>query len=132
LSRATRARDGLTLPSAYDRTHVLQAALLFDLGHNIRAGFRHVFYTGFPADEISNNGRPPNAHPDRVRPFYRLDVRVSKRWKLGTRSYIELALDLQNATLSKEVFDVTCTDQGCTPRTLGPLTIPSLALEAGF
>lgn len=131
LSRATRTRDGRTVPSAYDRTHVAQAALLFDLGKGVRAGFRHVFYSGFPADE-AGPGRVPSEHPDRTRPFYRLDARVSKRWKVGSRGYLELALDVQNATLSKEVFDVSCDDNGCTPRTLGPLTIPSLTLEAGF
>lgn len=131
LSRATRTRDGRTIPSAYDRTHVAQAALLFDLGRGVRAGFRHVLYSGFPADEIGP-GRTPSEHPDRTRPFYRLDVRVSKRWKVGSRGYLELALDLQNATLSKEVFDVSCNDNGCTPRAIGPLTIPSLTLEAGF
>jgi len=131
LSRATRARDGRTLPSAYDRTHVAQAALLFDLGRGVRAGFRHVFYSGFPADE-AGPGRVPSEHPDRTKPFYRLDARVSKRWKVGKRGYLELALDLQNATLSKEVFDVSCDDNGCTPRSIGPLTIPTLALEAGF
>jgi TonB-dependent receptor-like protein len=131
LSRATRTRDGLTIPSAYDRTHVAQAALLFDLGRGVRAGFRHVFYSGFPADEVGPD-RLPSEHPDRTRPFYRLDVRLSKRWKVGTKGYVELALDLQNATLSKEVFDVACDKNGCTPRTIGPLTIPTLALEAGF
>ena len=131
LSRATRTRDGRTLPSAYDRTHVAQAALLFDLGRGVRAGFRHVFYSGFPADEVAF-GHEPSEHPDRTRPFYRLDVRVSKRWKVGSRGYVELALDLQNATLSKEVFDVSCDAKGCTPRTIGPLTIPTLALEGGF
>jgi hypothetical protein len=131
LSRATRERDGRVVPSAYDRTHVIQAALLFDLGKGVRAGFRHVFYSGFPADEVAP-GHLPSEHPDRTRPFYRLDIRVSKRWKVGKRGYLELALDLQNATLSKEVFDVSCTDKGCTPRAIGPLTIPSLTLEAGF
>ncbi len=131
LSRATRTREGRTIPSAYDRTHVAQAALLFELGRGVRAGFRHVFYSGFPADE-SGPGRLPSEHPDRTKPFYRLDVRVSKRWKVGAHGYLELALDLQNATLSKEVFDVSCNDNGCTPRSIGPLTIPSLTLEAGF
>lgn len=131
LSRATRTRDGRTVPSAYDRSHVAQAALLFDLGRGVRAGFRHVFYSGFPADE-AGPGREPSEHPERTRPFYRLDVRVSKRWKVGARGYVELALDLQNATLSKEVFDVSCDAKGCTPRTIGPLTIPTLALEGGF
>jgi hypothetical protein len=131
LARATRTREGKTLPSAFDRTHTAHVALLYELGSNWRAGIRHVFYSGFPADEAFA-GRAPSEHPDRVRPFYRLDVRVSKRWKLGLRSYIGLVFDLQNATLNKEVFDVSCDDHGCAPRTIGPLTIPGIALEAGF
>lgn len=131
LARATRTREGLVLPSAYDRTHVGQVALLYDLGSGWRAGVRHVFYSGFPADEVVA-GRAPSEHPDRVRPFYRFDVRASKRWKIGKGGYLGLILDLQNATLSREVFDVACDDKGCTPRMLGPITIPGLALEAGF
>lgn len=131
LSRATRRTGGRVIPSAFDRTHVAHAALLYDLGNNWRAGVRHVFYSGFPADEISD-GREPSEDPDRVRPFYRFDVRLSKRWKVGERGYLSLIFDIQNATLSKEVFDVACDEQSCTPRTLGPVTIPGLALEGGF
>ncbi|AKT41376.1 tonB family protein [Chondromyces crocatus] len=131
LSRATRERDGVTVPSAFDRTHVLHAALLYDLGRGWRAGVRHVFYTGFPADEVAA-GRPLNEHPDRVRPFYRFDLRVSKRWRVGETGYINLILDLQNATLSREVLDVTCDAAGCSPRIFGPITLPALGLEAGF
>lgn len=131
LSRSTRTRGKSTIPSAYDRTHVAHIALLYDLGAGWRAGIRHVFYTGFPADEAAP-GRPPREHPDRIAPFYRLDVRLSKRWALGARRYLGLVLDVQNATLAKEVFDVSCDDSGCTPRKIGPITMPGLAIEAGF
>jgi hypothetical protein len=106
-------------------------ALLYDLGNGWRAGLRHVFYSGFPADEIGG-GREPNEHPDRVRPFYRLDARLSKRWKVGQTGYVGLVFDMQNATLSKEVFDVSCSERGCQPREIGPITLPGLAVEGGF
>jgi len=132
LSRATRrGADGRTVPSAYDRTHVAQVALLYDLGGGFRGGLRHVFYSGFPADEISE-GRLPAEDPPRVKPFYRLDARLSKRWSVGKTGWVSLVLDIQNATLSQEVFDVSCTANGCEPRTIGPVSIPALALEAGF
>ncbi|WP_437684894.1 TonB-dependent receptor plug domain-containing protein [Sorangium sp. So ce176] len=131
LSRSTRTREQRTIPSAYDRTHVAHVALLYDLGKGWRGGIRHVFYTGFPADEITP-GRPAREDPDRIQPFYRLDVRVSKRWALSERSYLGLVFDLQNATLTKEVFDVSCDDSGCTPQTIGPITMPGLAIEGGF
>ncbi|KYF72595.1 TonB-dependent receptor plug domain-containing protein, partial [Sorangium cellulosum] len=131
LSRSTRTREQRTIPSAYDRTHVAHVALLYDLGKGWRGGIRHVFYTGFPADEITP-GRPAREDPDRIQPFYRLDVRLSKRWALSERSYLGLVFDLQNATLTKEVFDVSCDDSGCTPQTIGPITMPGLAIEGGF
>lgn len=131
LSRSTRTRNGLTLLSAVDRTHVIQAALLFDLGRQWRLGFRHVFYTGFPAQEV---GRPGGleAAPPRTPPFYRVDARLSKRWKIGDTGFWGVVFDLQNATLSREVFDVTCGLDGCQPRFIGPITIPTLAIEGGF
>ena len=132
LSRSTRAlTSGRVVPSAYDRTHVLHAALLYDLGRGWRGGVRHVLYSGFPADEAAP-GREASEHPDRVRPFYRLDVRLSKRWTVGKKAWVGLVFDIQNATLSKEVFDVTCEEGPCQPRSLGPITIPGMALEAGF
>ena len=57
---------------------------------------------------------------------------LSKRWSVGKSGWVSLVLDIQNATLSQEVFDVVCTTKGCTPRTIGPVSIPALALEAGF
>jgi hypothetical protein len=132
LSRATRTAYDVTLPSAFDRTHVLHVALLYELGNGWRAGLRHVLYSGFPNDEF-HEGSAPSEHPPRTRPFYRLDARVAKRWRVGDRGWVSLSLDLQNATLSKEVVDIECNARGaCSPVLLGPITIPALALEAGF
>ncbi len=131
LSRTTRSRLTVTVPSAYDRTHVAQLALLFDLGKNWKAGVRNLFYTGFPAEEV-NPYRPRSTDPERVKPFYRLDARLSKRWIFGDRAYVGLIFDMQNVTLAKEVFDVACDPAGCTPREIGPIAIPTLAFEAGY
>lgn len=131
LSRSTRDKAGRTIPSAFDRTHMAQFALLFDLGHHWKAGARNVFYTGFPADE-AGPGRLPSEHPDRTPPFYRLDVRLSKRWVWPKGTYFGIVFDMQNALLAREVFDVKCTDAGCKPRYIGPITIPTLNFEAGF
>jgi hypothetical protein len=67
-----------------------------------------------------------------VRPFFRLDARLSKRWIFGERAYVGLVFDMQNVTLAKEVFDVTCEEGKCTPREIGPITIPTLVFEAGY
>jgi outer membrane receptor protein involved in Fe transport len=131
LSRTDRIKDGERLPSAYDRTHVAQLALLFDLGRQWKLGTRSLFYTGFPAEELNPYERRSTS-PERVRPFYRLDLRLSKRWLLGRGAYWGIAADFQNALLAREIIDVTCEPEGCKPREIGPITIPTLAIEAGF
>jgi hypothetical protein len=132
LSRSTRTgASGNAIPAAVDRTHVAHVAILYEFTKHWRGGVRHVFYSGFPAEE-AGSGRTPSADPERTRPFYRLDIRVSRRWSIGKTGFIGLIFDIQNATLSKEVFDVTCKEGICQPRTLGPITIPGLALEGGF
>lgn len=132
LSRSLRSTGREKFPSAFDRTHVLNLALSWKLGNDWRAGSRMSFYTGFPAEEISE-GVLRSRHPERVRPFHRLDGRLEKRWRLGRTGYWSFVVEVLNATLSREVVDVTCTDGGnCTPDEIGPVTIPSVGLEAVF
>ncbi len=51
---------------------------------------------------------------------------------VGETGFIGLVSDILNATLSKEVFDVTCKEGICQPRSLGPITVPGIAIEGGF
>jgi len=85
---------------------------------------------------------PYNAYRDP--PFYRVDVRLEKRWVLGRNGYIAFIAEVQNVTLSKEVtpFGLSCqgsqtSPQGggttqCSHSAIGPLTIPSVGVEASF
>ena len=71
-------------------------------------------------------------YPDRLPPFFRLDLRFEKRWRIGATGWIALVLEGQNVTLSKETLIVECDPSGCKYESLGPITIPSLGVEAGF
>ena len=125
LSRSTRELGGYNFPSAFDRTHVGSTAVAYDLGRHWRAGVRFVFYTGVPKSTPSRGliTPPPAEHPDRDPSFYRLDVRLEKRWELGQRTWISLVFEVLNTTLHKETFG---NDR------IGPVTIPSIGVEAGF
>jgi hypothetical protein len=95
------------------------------LGRKWRAGGRIVFYTGSP-ELPEDGGLVPVAResdPPRADPFFRLDLRLEKRWSLGETSWLSFVAEVMNTTLSKENFG----DQD-----IGPITIPSLGLEAGF
>jgi hypothetical protein len=139
-----------TVASDYDRTHVLNAVLAYDLGLRWRAGARFVFMSGTPYSNVSSTvqGQPVPVAPYnayRVPPFYRVDVRLEKRWSLGKAGYIAFIAEVQNVTLSKEVAPFGLGLGSCSNNaqsngvataqcnlTIGPLTIPSVGVEASF
>jgi TonB family protein len=125
LSRSMRSVGRDHFPSAFDRTHVLGAALAFDLGAGWRTGARLMLYTGAPQIPSSSGLLPPPRDPSPPRDplFYRLDLRIEKRWVLSPTTWLALVAEMMNATLRKEVV------QG---ESIGPVSIPSIGLEASF
>ena len=145
LSRSERTAEGRTFLSTYDRPHVLNAALSFDLGKGWRLGSRLVYYSGGPASPATPAfpgqlvGVPPSRTPD----FVRVDGRVEKRWRIGKTGYLAVVLEALNATLSTETTGYQCGTQlavpgvqrdppRCVGRIFGPVTVPSLGVEGGF
>ncbi|MGC4088913.1 MAG: TonB-dependent receptor [Polyangiaceae bacterium] len=126
LSRSTRSYGNRSYIATFDRTHVLNVALAYDLGRNFRAGTRAMFYTGLP------QAPTPDTEGGRLPAFFRLDLRLEKRWQLGERAWLSAVAEWLNATLSKEAISTRCTLAGCEAMTIGPITIPSLGIEGGF
>lgn len=125
LSRSTRSVGQEHFLSAFDRTHVANAAVAYNLGRNWRAGTRFTVYTGIPSVPSSNGLAPPprSANPPRDPAFYRLDLRLEKRWDLSKSVWLAFVAEVLNATAHKEVL---------LGREIGPVTIPSIGLEGGF
>jgi TonB family protein len=139
LSRSVRSSALGRIPSSFDRTHVLNLALGYDLGRNVRLGGRLVFYTGNPwfptqlADVPELLPLVGDRASQRLPPFYRLDLRIEKRWLLGASGqYCAVVAELLNATLSEEVVTRECDLDGCEDERIGPVTIPSLSFEGRF
>ncbi len=125
LSRSTRTYYLWKFPSAFDRTHVLNLAAAFDLGGGWRAGARFTFYTGAPTPASQSavvTGDPRHAN-ERDPSFYRLDLRVEKRWTLQKARWISFVAETLNTTLHKEIVGNV---------EIGPVSIPSLGVEGGF
>ena len=125
LSRSTRSFGGVTFPFAFDRTHVLNAALAYDLGRGWRAGGRFTFYSGVP-DLDPPSGLPEGfrlSAPPREPGFYRFDARLEKKWTLGETTWLALVAEMLNVTLNKETIG---------GEEVGPVTLPSIGLEGGF
>ncbi|WP_104986966.1 TonB-dependent receptor domain-containing protein [Sorangium cellulosum] len=146
LSRSTRSHGRTKQVTSFDRTHVANLALSYDFGRGYRAGGRLLFYSGLPqrldAPRLPPiSGVPGGVEPtadapprwERLPPFFRLDVRLEKRWSIGKSGWLSLVLEVLNATLSKESTPGVCdVSSPCEPNEFGPLTIPSLGVEGGF
>jgi hypothetical protein len=134
LSRSVRSLERESFPSSFDRTHVLNAALTFDLGKDWRAGTRLLLYSGIPVSPTDARGErydPPP--PERTPLFYRIDLRLEKRWRIGRTGYFAFIFEGLNMTLNREVVGYNCVPgAACRPDKLGPVAVPSLGLEGGF
>jgi TonB family protein len=129
LSRSMVSLDRTSSPSGFDRTHVLQGGLSYEFANRIRLGARTVFYTGIP--ELNLEGSPHFDGARRGSPFFRLDLRVEKRFLVGRRGYLDVVAEVLNATSTREVVRLDC-GEVCRERTAGPVVLPSVGVEAGF
>ena len=48
----------------------------------------------------------------RLPSFYRLDIRLEKRWRVFRDGYLSFVVEGMNVTLNKEAIDVTCQSDG--------------------
>lgn len=125
LSRSTRTYNGRSYVATFDRTHVGNLAIAYELGRSFRVGTRVTAYSGLPrATEAGTSGRLPA--------FFRLDLRAEKRWRLGKTSWLSVVAEMMNTTLSKEAIATSCSLRGCEAQMFGPIFIPSLGVEGGF
>lgn len=129
LSRSTVSLERTSSPSGFDRTHVLQGGLSYEFPRRIRVGARSVFYTGIP--ELNLEGSPHFESARRGKAFFRLDLRAEKRFQIGQHGYLDLVAEVLNATSTREVVRLDC-GEVCRERTAGPVTLPSVGIEAGF
>lgn len=131
-----------TVPSEFDRTHVLNAVVAYDLGRRWRVGTRFVAYSGAPHSPLAGSVPVPPYNSERDPPFFRVDLRLEKRWRLGKDGFFAFVFEVLNATLSKEAntlgMDCEGNSDGTTQTTqcdrgmVGPITLPSVGVEAVF
>jgi hypothetical protein len=109
----------------YDQTHVFTALGSYDLGLGFEVGARFRYATGFPRtpvtsayfDSMTSSYQPEFGAQNSIRipAFYAVDVRISKRLKLG-RTEGEIYLDVQNvanhANPEEIVYNPTYTQPG--------------------
>jgi TonB family protein len=129
LSRSERSVYRVHGPALFDRTHVLNLALSYDLGSGWRLGGRGLLYSGLPALVAYPKAAE---NPPRSKPFWRIDWRAEKRWQLTNSTSVSVIAEVLNTTLNKEVLEESCNAYVCRSEGIGPVTIPSLGAEAIF
>jgi TonB family protein len=129
LSRTEESTGTSKGPSGFDRPHIFQAALSYDLGKGFVVGARAVVYSGVP--ELNLQGAPHFTSARRGSPFFRLDLRAEKRFRLGQNGYWAVIAEILNATSTKEVVRLDCGEL-CRERAAGPVILPSIGLQAGI
>jgi hypothetical protein len=134
LSRAARVLDNTSYLSPFDRTHVLSAVAHYDLGKGYGAGVRGTYYTGRPDIAPQPDVLPRGSIQHRLPEYYRLDVRLDKRWAIGRREWLSVVAEFFDATLTKEAVDYKCNflTRLCAAEYVGPIALPSLGLEGGW
>jgi TonB family protein len=129
LSRSTRSYERVRTLAGYDRPHVLNTGASFDLGRRWIASARGIFYSGVPGSRTFGDRRLFDQ--DRARPFFRVDLRLEKRFVLGPSAWLSVVAEMMNATLSTEVLRRPC-EPTCTDETVGPIVLPSLGVLGQF
>jgi TonB family protein len=103
-------------PFDYDQTHVLTALASYDFGAGFEVGARFRVATGYPRTPVTGatyDSRSDTYQPvfgeqntQRIPAFYAFDARLTKRFKLGATSELELYLDVQNVTYHRNAEEV--------------------------
>jgi hypothetical protein len=146
------ANASVMLPTQFDRTHVVNVVAAYDVALGWSAGARlfimsgrpyYTFADGLPGFEVqqSSSLAPPAVlsapySVQRFPLFYRIDLRIEKRWPVFGSGWIALVLEGLNVTFQKEAVDVSCPISlgagPCTPIMGSPFTIPSVGVEGAL
>ena len=125
--------EPVNVPSNFDRPNVLNAVFAADLGKGWHTGARFTYYTGLPYTRTVAGLPVPPYNGYRLPDFWRIDIRLEKRWRLGAHSQIAAVLEGLNITFNKEALGIDCKFDGkCAPQYIGPVSVPSLGVEAKY
>jgi TonB dependent receptor/TonB-dependent Receptor Plug Domain/Gram-negative bacterial TonB protein C-terminal len=129
LSRSTRSYERIHTLAGYDRPHVLNLGASVDLGRHWLASVRSVLYSGVPGSRTLGDRRVFDQ--ERARPFFRLDLRVEKRFVLSPSAWWAVVAEIMNASLSTEVLRRPC-EPTCRDDNVGPIVLPSVGVLGQF
>ncbi|PTL83236.1 TonB family protein [Vitiosangium sp. GDMCC 1.1324] len=138
------------LPYVFDQTHVANLVLSYKFSNNITVGGVVHFNSGRPesgnlTSSTQTEGTDITGQPtwvrvdrdkvDRLPPFFRFDIRLSKAWAYDTFT-LEAYLDMLNVTISQEVVAFDYIGGGGAPlrksATGVPIVLPIFGLKGRY
>jgi TonB family protein len=142
LARTVGTVGGVTERVSWDRTHVLSVVGSYDLGRSWHLGGRLFFESGrpYPPACVQNcGGMPGEAPPVHYTPpgelpaFWRLDVRLEKRWYFAGGQWLAGSLECFNTFDKAEAVGVRYVPvQGIVVESQSPIILPTIGVEGGF
>lgn len=129
-STTLRSDDRIATVAGYDRPHMLNAALTYDLGRHWQASAKGAIGSGIPGRTTTLDGYVFDG--SRSAPLVRLDVKLAKRWYVSEHFDWGLNFEVLNATYAGTVSRRTCTSRGCENEGTAPIVIPSIGVDAAW
>lgn len=127
LSRSLRVVDGLIVPSDWDQRHIVNLVLGYRLPRNYSTSVRFHYNSGRPYPRYSNVSGVVQEYI-RMPGFPQLDLRGDKRF-IFDKFVMDVYLELVNATLSREVYDVRQDASGAFVENYYRLVLPSAGVH---
>ncbi len=139
LSRSATTADGVTQRSPGDATHVVSAVVSYDFGHDWRFGARFYVRSGRPYRVSCPPGpgctvaESQQVHTGDLPGFYRVDVRLEKKWLYTGGRWLGFTVDCFNATDQGEATSEQFSPaQGFYVHKQNPIILPSVGVNGGF
>jgi len=127
LSRSLRVVDGIVVPSDWDQRHILNLVVGYRWPRSYSTSVRFHYNSGRPYPLYSNKTFEVENYIQ-LPGFPQLDLRVDKRF-IFDKFVMEAYVELVNATLSREVFDVKQQPSGAVYENYYRLVLPSAGVH---
>jgi len=128
VSRSLRVVDGIIVPSDWDQRHILNLVVGWRLPRNYSTSVRFHYNSGRPYPLYSSHNGDVIGYTH-LADFPQLDLRADKRF-IFDRWILDAYVELVNATLSKQVYDLKQNEQGATVESSYRLVLPSIGVHA--
>jgi hypothetical protein len=130
LSRSQRVVDGIIVPSDWDQRHIVNLVVGYRWPRNYSTSVRFHYNSGRPYPVYNERTRDVDGYI-RLPGFPQLDLRADKRFVFDS-FVLDAYVELVNATLSREVFDVKRQASGTLTEKYYRLVLPSVGVHVEF